>query len=33
MLRRKGVIDKLKDLKVSEEDSVFICDYEFEFFE
>ncbi len=32
-LRRKGVIDKLRDLDVGEEDSVFICDYEFEFFE
>lgn len=32
-LRRTGVIDRLKNLGVSEEDSVFICDYEFEFFE
>ena len=32
-LRRKGVIDRLKNLGVGEEDSVFICDYEFEFFE
>lgn len=33
MLRKKGVIDRLKDLGVTEEDSVFICEYEFEFFE
>lgn len=32
-LRRKGVIDKLRNLGVGEEDSVFICGYEFEFFE
>lgn len=32
-LRRKGVIDRLKNLGVGEEDSVFICEYEFEFFE
>lgn len=32
-LRRKGVIDKLRDLDIGEEDSVFICGYEFEFFE
>jgi GTP-binding protein len=33
MLRKKGVIDKLKELGITEGDSVFICDYEFEFFE
>ncbi len=33
MLRKKGIIDRLKNLGVGEEDSVFICDYEFEFFE
>lgn len=32
-LRRKGVIDRLKNLGVGEEDSVFICEYEFEFFD
>ena len=33
MLRKKGVIDRLKELGITEGDSVFICDYEFEFFE
>lgn len=33
MLRKKGVIDRLKELGISEGDSVYICDYEFEFFE
>ncbi|WBW49214.1 GTPase ObgE [Peptoniphilus equinus] len=32
-LRKNGVIDKLKDLGVGEGDSVFIGEYEFEFFE
>lgn len=32
-LRKKGVIDKLKELGIDEGESVFICDYEFEFFE
>lgn len=32
-LRKKGVIDKLKELGINEGESVFICDYEFEFFE
>lgn len=33
VLRKKGVIDKLKELGISENESVFISDYEFEFFE
>lgn len=33
ILRKKGVIDRLKELGISEGESVFICDYEFEFFE
>ncbi|MGM0395473.1 MAG: GTPase ObgE [Bacillota bacterium] len=33
MLRKKGIIDKLKELGISEGESVFICDNEFEFFE
>lgn len=32
-LRRKGVVDKLRELGIEEEDSVFICEHEFEFFE
>lgn len=32
-LRRQGIIDKLKKLGVTENDTVFICGYEFEFFE
>ena len=32
-LRKKGVIDKLEELGISEGESVFICDYEFEFFD
>lgn len=32
-LRKHGVIDRLKELGIQEEDSVFICGYEFEFFE
>jgi GTP-binding protein len=32
-LRKKGVIDKLKELGIDEGESVFICGYEFEFFE
>ncbi len=32
-LRQKGVIEKLKELGINEGESVFICDYEFEFFE
>ncbi len=33
VLRDKGVIEKLKELGVQEEDTVYICDYEFEFFD
>lgn len=33
MLRKKGVIDKLKELGITEGESVFVCDYEFEFFD
>lgn len=33
MLRKKGIIDELKELGIQENDSVFICGYEFEFFE
>ncbi|NLK44291.1 MAG: GTPase ObgE [Tissierellia bacterium] len=33
MLRKKGIIDELKKLGIEEYDSVFICGYEFEFFE
>ena len=33
MIRKKGIIDELKKLGVEEWDSVFICGYEFEFFE
>ena len=32
MLRRKGVIDELNSLGIKEGESVFICGYEFEFF-
>ena len=33
MLRKKGVIDELKELGIQEYESVFICGYEFEFFD
>lgn len=33
MLRKKGVIDELKELGIQEYDPVFICGYEFEFFD
>ena len=33
MLRKKGIIDRLKNLGIEEGESVFICDFEFEFFE
>lgn len=33
MLRKKGVVDKLKELGIKEYDSVFICGHEFEFFD
>lgn len=33
MLRKRGIIDELKELGIQENDSVFICGYEFEFFE
>lgn len=33
VLRDQGVIEKLKELGIQEEDSVFISEYEFEFFE
>lgn len=32
-IRRSGAIEKLKELGVAEEDPVYICGYEFEFFE
>lgn len=32
-IRRSGAIEKLKELGIEEEDAVFICGYEFEFFE
>ncbi|WP_132996097.1 GTPase ObgE [Sporanaerobacter acetigenes] len=32
-LRKRGVVDELKKLGVSENDTVFICGFEFEFFE
>ena len=32
-LRKNGVVDKLRDLGIQEGESVFINDYEFEFFE
>lgn len=32
-LRRKGIVDQLKALGITEGESVFICEYEFEFFE
>jgi len=32
-LRKNGVIDKLRELGIEEGQSVFIADYEFEFFE
>lgn len=33
MLRKKGVVDRLKNLGIGEGESVFICENEFEFFE
>ena len=33
MLKRKGVIEKLREIGISEGESVFICGYEFEFFD
>ncbi|MDR7857076.1 GTPase ObgE [Tissierella sp.] len=33
MLRKKGIIDKLKELGIQEYDNVIICGYEFEFFD
>lgn len=33
MLKRKGVVEQLKELGIREGDSVFICGYEFEFFD
>jgi GTP-binding protein len=33
MLRKKGIVDELKELGIQENESVFICGYEFEFFE
>lgn len=33
MLKNKGVVDQLKELGISEGESVFICGYEFEFFD
>ncbi|MBZ2175356.1 GTPase ObgE [Schnuerera sp. xch1] len=33
VMRQKGIVDKLKELGIEENDSVFICEYEFEFFE
>ncbi len=33
MLRKKGVIDELKELGIQDYESVFICGYEFEFFD
>lgn len=33
MLRKKGIIDQLKELGIQEYESVFICGYEFEFFD
>ena len=32
-LRRKGIVAQLKTLGITEGESVFICEYEFEFFE
>lgn len=32
-LRKNGIIDKLRELGIEEGESVFICEYEFEFFE
>lgn len=32
-LRKNGVVDRLRDLGIGEGESVFICEYEFEFFE
>jgi GTP-binding protein len=32
-LRKKGVVDELKNLGINEGESVYICDNEFEFFE
>ncbi len=33
MLRKKGIVEELKALGIQENDSVFICGYEFEFFD
>jgi GTP-binding protein len=33
MLRKKGIVDELKALGITEGESVFICGYEFEFYE
>lgn len=33
VMRQKGVVDRLLELGIKESDSVFICGYEFEFFE
>lgn len=33
VMRQKGIVDKLRELGIKEKDSVFICGYEFEFFE
>ncbi|MCF6465362.1 GTPase ObgE [Clostridium sp. Cult2] len=33
IIRQRGVVDKLKELGIEESDSVFICGYEFEFFD
>lgn len=32
-IRKRGVVDRLKELGIEENDSVFICGYEFEFFD
>lgn len=33
VIKERGVVDKLKELGIEESDSVFICGYEFEYFE
>ncbi len=33
VIRQKGIVDELKELGIDNEDSVFICGYEFEFFD
>ena len=33
ILRKRGVIDQLRELGINENESVFICEYEFEFFD